>query len=67
MDKSVLHKVEQQGYKFCMALLKLTDTYSPLFFEEVCQHAVSYLQKIKSEKSSGYPQIRTGHVANPKD
>jgi len=36
------HKVEQQGYKSCMALLKLTDKYSPQRLEEACNRALSY-------------------------
>jgi len=36
------HKVEQQGYKSCMALLKLTDKYSPQRLEEACKRALSY-------------------------
>jgi transposase len=36
------HTVEQQGYKSCMALLKLTDKYSPQRLEEACNRALSY-------------------------
>ena len=36
------HKVEQQGYKSCMALLKLADKYSVLRVEAACQKALSY-------------------------
>lgn len=35
-------KVEQQGYKACMALLKLTDKYSPQRIEDACRKALSY-------------------------
>lgn len=36
------HTVEQQGYKSYMALLKLTDKYSPQRLEEACNRALSY-------------------------
>ena len=36
------HKVEQQGYKSCMALLKLADRYSPQRLEDACRKALSY-------------------------
>ena len=31
------HKVEQQGYKSCMALLKLAERYSPQRLESACR------------------------------
>ena len=40
------HTVEQQGYKYCMALLKLTDTYSPQRLEEACNRALSYTPRL---------------------
>lgn len=36
------HKVEQQGYKSCMALLKLPDKYSVTRLEAACARALSY-------------------------
>ena len=36
------HKVEQQGYKSCMALLKLADRYSSQRLENACRKALSY-------------------------
>ena len=36
------HKVEQQGYKSCMALLKLQDTYTPERLEKACEIALTY-------------------------
>lgn len=36
------HKVEQQGYKSCMALLKLADRYSSQSPENACRKAFSY-------------------------
>lgn len=36
------HRVEQQGYKACMALLKLADKYSVIRVEAACTKALSY-------------------------
>ncbi len=36
------HKVEQQGYRACMALLKLSDQYSPQRLEAACAKALEY-------------------------
>lgn len=36
------YKVEQQGYRSCMALLKLSDEYSPQRLEAACAKALSY-------------------------
>jgi hypothetical protein len=36
------NKVEQQGYKSCMALLKLADKYTPERLEAACAKALSY-------------------------
>ena len=35
-------KVEQQGYRTCMALLKLSDKYTPQRLELACAKALSY-------------------------
>jgi hypothetical protein len=42
--KSILasYKIEQQGYKSCMGLLKLADKYSFNRLESACQKALSY-------------------------
>ena len=37
-----MYSVEQQGYKACMALLKLTDKYPPERLENACRKALSY-------------------------
>jgi transposase len=39
------YKVEQQGYRACMALLKLSDTYSPERLESACIKAFSYMPR----------------------
>jgi Transposase and inactivated derivatives len=36
------YKVEQQGYRTCMALLKLSDSYTPERLEAACDKALSY-------------------------
>lgn len=36
------HKVEQQGYRACMALLKLSDQYAPERLENACIKALDY-------------------------
>jgi transposase len=36
------HKIEQQGYRACMALLKLADRYSIIRLESACTRALSY-------------------------
>ena len=36
------YKVEQQGYKSCMGLLKLADKYSPERLEHACKRALEY-------------------------
>jgi transposase len=35
-------KIEQQGYRVCMALLKLSDKYSPSRLEAACKRALYY-------------------------
>jgi len=40
------HKVEQQGYKSCMALLKLADKYSVSRLEKACQKALTYSPRV---------------------
>ena len=36
------YKVEQQGYRACMAVLKMADTYTPQRLEAACERALSY-------------------------
>ena len=56
------HKVERQGYKSCMALLKLVDRYSPQPLESACQKALSYttspsLKSVQSILKSGQDKL----------
>lgn len=36
------YKVEQQGYKACMGILKLADKYTPDRLENACKRALSF-------------------------
>ncbi|MCG8698460.1 MAG: IS21 family transposase [Bacteroidales bacterium] len=47
------HRVEQQGYKGCMALLKLADKYAVNRLESACEKALSYTP------SPSYKSIQT--------
>ena len=52
------YKVEQQGYKACMGLLKLADKYTPERLENACRKTLSYtprpsLKHIQAILSSG--------------
>mgnify|MGYP000869313953 CR=1 FL=1 len=56
------NKVEQQGYKSCMALLKLADKYSALRLETACKKALSFtptpsLKVVQSILKSGQDQL----------
>jgi transposase len=39
------NQVEQQGYKSCLALLKLSDTYSAPRLEQSCQRALTFTER----------------------
>lgn len=57
------HKVEQQGYKSCMALLKLADKYSPQRLEDACTRALSYtsrpsLKSVQTILKSGQDKVQ---------
>lgn len=61
------HKVEQQGYKSCMALLKLEDLYSPQRLESACRKALSYtsspsLKSVQSILKSGQDKLLAEHA-----
>lgn len=56
------HKVEQQGYRSCMALLKLGDKYSAPRLEAACKKALSYtphpsFKSVKTILSTGHDKI----------
>ena len=57
-----MYKVEQQGYKSCMALLKLSDTYSSVRLEAACSKALTFtpapsLKSIQSILKSGQDKL----------
>lgn len=56
------HKVEQQGYRGCMALLKLADKHSVTRLEAACSKALSYtpkpnFQSIKTILATGQDKV----------
>lgn len=62
------HKVEQQGYKACMALLKLADKYSIERLEAACTKALSFTERpsyksIQAILKSGRDKIQEESVA----
>lgn len=56
------HKIEQQGYRSCMALLKLADKYSIARVEAACKKAISYtpnpsFKSVKTILSTGQDRV----------
>lgn len=56
------YKVEQQGYKSCMGLMKLADKYTPERLENACIKALTYttrpsLKNIQAILSSGQDKV----------
>ena len=56
------YKVEQQGYKACMGLLKLADKYTPERLENACRKALTFtprpsLKNIQAILSSGQDKV----------
>lgn len=66
------HKVEQQGYKSCMTLLKLSDKYTPQRLEAACIRALSYtarpsLKNVQEILKSGQDKLLSNtSVSTPK-
>lgn len=63
-------KVEQQGYKTCMALLKSADKYSAARLEAACKKALSFtpspsLKSIQSILKSGQDRLPDEHMNEP--
>jgi hypothetical protein len=63
------HKIEQQGYRSCMALLKLADKYSVTRLESACARALSYtpnprFKSIQTILQTGHDKLET--VSKPK-
>jgi hypothetical protein len=64
------HKVEQQGYKSCLALLKLADKYSVDRLEAACIRALTYtpspsFKSIKTILTTGQDKISTDKPIQP--
>lgn len=64
------YKVEQQGYKACMGLLKLADKYSAERLENACKKALTYtprpsLKNVQAILTSGQDKIESVPVAQP--
>jgi len=51
------YKIEQQGYRACMALLKLSDQYTPQRLKAACAKALNYTPR-PSYKSIQTIQVR---------
>lgn len=56
------YKVEQQGYKSCLALIKLADKYSVTRLEAACQKALFYTptpsyKSVKTILSTGQDKV----------
>ena len=63
------YKVEQQGYKSCMALLKLADKYSLERLEAACAKALSYTphpsyKSIQTILQTGQDKLKTEESGN---
>ena len=63
------HKVEQQGYKSCLALLKLADKYSIERVEAACAKALSYTpqpsyKSIQTILQTGQDKLKTEDRTN---
>jgi transposase len=66
------YKVEQQGYRASMALLKLSDTYTPERLEAACARALNYTPRpnfkaIQTILKSGQDRISEETVADDAD
>jgi len=67
MVESILmsYKVEQQGFKTCMALLKLSDKYSPERLEAACSKAFFYTSRPSYKTIQTI--LKTGQDKPPKE
>ena len=64
------HKIEQQGYRSCIALLKLADKYSVTRVEEACKKALSYTPRpsyksIQTILQTGQDKLNDKESATP--
>lgn len=66
------HKIEQQGYRSCMALLKLADKYSVARVEAACRKALSYtpnssFKSVKTILSTGQDKVNEEQTPKSKN
>ena len=64
------YKVEQQGYKSCMGLLKLADKYTPERLENACKKALTFtprpsFKNIQAILASGQDKIEETAPTSP--
>jgi hypothetical protein len=67
--KSILNsfKIEQQGYKSCMGLMKLADKYSVSRLEAACKKALSYTPRPSYKSVKNILATGQDKVINPDD
>ena len=58
-------RVEQQAYRSCMGLLKLTEKYSDSLLEAACEKAFIYCQPKGMPKYSQYRRIMAQSISSP--
>jgi transposase len=66
------HKIEQQGYRSCMGLLKLADRYSVTRVEAACARALSYtpnpsFKNVSAILKSGQDRLSQPALESPPD
>ena len=66
------YKIEQQGYKSCLALIKLADKYSVTRLEAACQKALFYTstpsyKSVKTILSTGQDKVIAEMEPEPTD
>ena len=59
------NQIEQQSYKTCIALLKLSDTYSALRLEQACKRALSFTERPSLKTIQII--LKSGHDNLPQD
>jgi hypothetical protein len=64
------NKVEQQGYKSCMVLLKQADKYSPQRLDAACKKALTFtpmpsLKSVQSILKSGLDKLLNPETTSP--
>jgi hypothetical protein len=66
------HRVEQQGYKGCLGLVRLADKYSASRLEAACAKALSYtpnpsFKSIQTILQTGQDKISKEEIVEPED